>query len=162
MPGRVVAGPLSKSYGIYACEKLLPPTTRAALLFYVHFLPRGRHRWREVFQKIKFSCHLAHLAGARCPSFKYNNQKNAPREPMVPPGPFLLAAARGRRHWLCDGARPPPFSLYPARFDQNASTAPLQSWVVSSERSRGVCRKRLRRHALVRRWSKAVGGNLSR
>ena len=46
---------------------------------------------------------------------------------MVPPGPFLSAAARGRRHGLCDGARPPPFSLYPARFDQNASTALLRS-----------------------------------
>ena len=56
---------------------------------------------------------------------------------------------------------PIPYRQRPARFDQNASTAPLRSFAVSSERSHGVCRRRSRRHALVRRGSKSVGGILS-
>ena len=57
---------------------------------------------------------------------------------------WLFPFAARRRHGLCDGARPPPYRQRPARFDQNASTAPLRSFAVSSGSRRGVCLNCLR------------------
>ena len=54
-------------------------------------------------------------------------QESTPREPMVPPGPFLSAAARGRRHWLTGGACPPPYRSPPALLGQEYSRAPFLS-----------------------------------